>query len=324
MLTSFRRFACALGVALSLAVPAAQAQAYPSKPITIISPFAPGGAVDAMARLLAARLTESLQVPVVVKNVGGASGAIGMGEVARAQPDGYTLLYTPNSIAILPALYTKLNFSPERDLLPVSQFISSALLITAHPKVEAQTLGELINLAKAQPGKLNFGSSGVADPLQLGMEMIKISAGIDMVAVPYKGQGPMTMALLAGEVDVAIVSMQAALPNIRAGKLRALAVTDTKRSPALPDVPTVASTLPGYELTSWHGLFAPAQTPRDVVARLQQAVMDAARHPEVQRVIQEAGNETVGSTSEAFRAKFAADAAKFRNIVRQASIPMQD
>jgi len=328
MPTSIRRCVRALGIALGIALglvsPVIDAQAFPSRPITIVSPFAPGGAVDAMARLLAVRLTESLQVPVVVKNVGGASGAIGMGEVARAQPDGYTLLYTPNTIAILPALYSKLGFNPERDLVPVSQLISSTLVIASHPSLEARTLEDLIELAKARPGKLNFGSAGVADPLQLGMEMVKIAAGIDMVPVPYKGQGPMMTALLAGEIDVAIVSIQGALPAIKAGRLRALAITDSRKSPALPDVPTVATTLSGYELTSWHGLFAPAQTPRDVVTRLQQGVVEAARHPEVRRIIEEAGNETVGSTSEAFGAKFSSDVAKFKSIVRDADIPMQD
>jgi tripartite-type tricarboxylate transporter receptor subunit TctC len=324
MLILIRRFAWAFGFVLSLAASAACAEGFPSKAITIISPFAPGGAVDAMARLLAARLTASLQVPVVVKNVGGASGAIGMAEVARAQPDGYTLLYTPNTIAILPVLYSKLSFSPERDLVPVSQFISSALVIAANPKMKVHTLADLITLAKAEPGRINFGSSGVADPLQLGMEMVKLSAGVDMTPVPYKGQGPMTLALLSGEVDVAIVSLQASLASIRSGKLRALAVTDSKRSSALPDIPPVAATLPGYELTSWHGLFAPAHTPRDVVEKLQQAVMDAAHHPDVKRVIEDAGNEAVGSTSEAFRAKFSSDVEKFRKIVQQAHLPMQD
>jgi tripartite-type tricarboxylate transporter receptor subunit TctC len=313
----------ALGAAALHATPALS-QAYPSKPITIISPFSAGGAVDAMARLLAQKMSDSMQVPVVVKNVGGASGAIGMGEVARAQADGYTLLYTPNSISILPALYHKLNFEPEKDLTPVSQFISSALVIAAHPRMEARSVKEVVALAKAKPGRLNFGSSGVADPLQLGMEMLKISTGTDMLAVPYKGQGPMMLALLAGEVDVAIVSLQTSLQALRAGKLRALAVTSSKRSPALPEVPTVAETVPGYELTSWHGLFAPAGTPRDVVLRLQRAVADAARHPDVKRTVEDAGNEVVGSTPEAFQAKFAADVAKFRAVVRDAKLPPQD
>jgi tripartite-type tricarboxylate transporter receptor subunit TctC len=324
MITYLRAIAMAALGAAALHAGPALSQAYPSRTITIVSPFSAGGAVDAMARLLATKMSESMHVPVVVKNVGGASGAIGMGEVARAPADGYTLLYTPNSIAILPALYHKLNFDPEKDLTPVSQFISSALVIAAHPKTEVRTVKDLVALAKAKPGKLNFGSSGVADPLQLGMEMLKISTGIDMLAVPYKGQGPMMLALLAGEVDVAIVSLQTSLQALRVAQVRALAVTGSKRSPALPDVPTVAETVPGYELTSWHGVFAPAGTPRDVVQRLQRAVADAARSPDVKRTVEDAGNEVLGSSPEAFQAKFTADVTKFKAVVRDARLPPQD
>jgi tripartite-type tricarboxylate transporter receptor subunit TctC len=260
----------------------------------------------------------------VVRNVAGASGAIGMGEVARAQGDGYTLLYAPSTIAIFPALFTKLNFDPEKDLQPVSQFISSAMLIAAHPKTEAHSIKELVALAKSRPGKLNFGSAGVADTLQLGMEMFRVDTGTEMVAVPYKGQGPMMVAMLAGEVDVGLLSLQLALPYIRSGKLRVLAVTGAKRSPALPDVPTVSETVPGYELTSWHGLFAPATMPRDLVQRIQREVAEVAKDPTVRRTIEEAGNEVMGSTPEAFKAKFLSDVAKFKQVVRQAKLPPQD
>ena len=300
-------------------------QTYPARTVTIVTPFSPGGPVDAMARVFASKLNESMGQPVIVDNRAGAGGAIGMNSVAKAEPDGYTLLYTPNSIAINPALYRKLPFNAEKDLLPVSQALSTTLVIAAHPKIKIGTVQELVALAKSQPGKLNFGSSGVADPLQLGMEMLKISTGIDMLAIPYKGQGPMFAALLGGEVEVAVVSLQAALGPARAGQLRLLAVTGAKRSVAIPEVPTVAeSGVPGYEISSWHGFFAPAGTPREIIARIQREVARAVQLPDVRQRVESTGNEVVGSTPEEFDAKFRSDVARFKKIVADARIPPQD
>ena len=303
----------------------ALAQAYPSRPVTIVVPFSPGGAVDAMARLLGSKMAASVGQPFVVENRAGAGGALGMNSVARSQPDGHTLLYTPNSIAIGPALYKKLPFDAEKDLLPVSQALSTTLVLAAHPKLQVSTVRELIALAKAQPGKLNFGSSGVADPLQLGMELLKTSAGVDLVAIPYKGQAPMFTALLAGEVDTAIVSLQLALSPIRSGALKVLAVTGNKRSSALPDVPTVAeSGLPGYDISSWHGIFVPAGTPPEIVARLHREIVAAVQSPDVRERVEATGNEVVASTPQEFAAKFRADVARFKKIVQDARIPYQD
>ena len=310
---------------LSLICTAALAQPWPSRPLTVVVPFSPGGAVDALARMLAAKMADSVAQPVVVENRAGAGGTLGMGSVARAQPDGHTVLYTPNSIAIVPALYRKLPFDAEKDLVPVSHFASTTLVLAAHPKVNVGSVKELIALARAQPGKLNFGSSGVADPLQLGMELLKTSAGVDMLAIPYKGQAPMFGALLGGEVDVAIVSLQLALAPIKSGNLRVLAVTSAKRSVALPDVPTVAeSGLPGFDISSWHGVFAPAGTPPEVVARLSKEIARIAQLPDVRQRIESTGNEAVGSTPEEFDAKFRADVARFRKIVQDARLPYQD
>ena len=310
---------------LSLICTAALAQPWPSRPLTVVVPFSPGGAVDALARMLAAKLADSVAQPVVVENRAGAGGTLGMGSVARAQPDGHTVLYTPNSIAIVPALYRKLPFDAEKDLVPVSHFASTTLVLAAHPKVNVGSVKELIALARAQPGKLNFGSSGVADPLQLGMELLKTSADVDMLAIPYKGQAPMFGALLAGEVDVAIVSLQLALAPIKSGNLRVLAVTSAKRSVALPDVPTVAEGgVPGFDISSWHGVFAPAGTPPEVVARLSKEIGRIAQLPDVRQRIESTGNEAVGSTPEEFDAKFRADVARFRKIVQDARLPYQD
>lgn len=312
-------------VALLLIAGNACAQAYPSHAITMVVPFSAGGALDALARVLASRMAESLGQPVVIENRVGGGGALGMGSAARAQPDGYTLLYTPNSLAIMPAFYRKLSFDAEKDLVPVSQFASTTLVLCASPRIGVGTVAELITLAKSKPGKLNFGSSGVADPLQLGIEMLKTMSGIDMLAIPYKGQAPMFAALLAGEVDVAIVSLQLALSPIRAGTLKVLAVTGPRRSIALPTVPTAAEAgLPGYDLTSWHGVFAPAGTPRDVVDRLSREIARVAHLPDVRQRVEATGNETVGSTPEEFDAKYKSDIARFRKIVQDAKLPMQD
>ena len=209
--------------------------------------------------------------------------------------------------------------------MPVSQLLSTTLVLAAHPKRNLHSVKELVALAKASPGKLNFGSSGVADPLQLGMEMLKTMAGIEMLAIPYKGQGPMFQALLAGEVDVAIVSLQTALAPIKSGRLNVLAIGGTKRSVALPEVPTVEqSGYPGYDISSWHAIFAPAGTPREIVERLQREAYKAVHHPEVRKRVESTGNEVVGSTPAEFEARFKADVARFKKIVKDAGIPYQD
>lgn len=321
----FQRLLLTFAIACGLPLANALAQSYPSRTVTIVTPFAPGGPVDAMARVFAAKLNESMGQAVIVENRAGGGGTLGMNSVAKAEPDGYTLLYTPNSIAINPALYRKLPFDPEKDLAAISQALSTTLVLAAHPKVRISTVPELIALAKAQPGKLNFGSSGVGDPLQLAMEMLKTSTGVDLVAIPYKGQGPMFAALLGGEVEVAVVSLQAALAPSRSGQLRILAVTGSKRSIAIPDVPTVAEAgVPGYDISSWHGFFAPAGTPKEVIARLHREVHRAAHLPDVRQRVEATGNEVVGSTPEEFAAKLRADVARFKKIVQDARIPYQD
>lgn len=321
----FRIFLATLCAAACLTAGSARADTFPSHPITIVVPFSPGGAVDALGRMLASKLTTILGQSVIVENRAGAAGSIGINSVARATPDGYTLLYSPNSIAIGPALYRNLPFDTEKDLLPVSQLIASTLILVAHPKTGVGTVQELIARAKAEPGKLNFGSSGVADPLQLGVEMLKTATGIDMIAIPYKGQGPMFQALLADQVDLSIVSLQLALPHIQSGDLKALAVTGGKRSAKLPDVPTMAeSGVPGYDLTSWHGVFAPAGTPPDIVEKIHQAVVAASRQPDLRKFVEDAGNEVIANSPAEFKAKFIADIAAFKNVARDAKLPYQD
>jgi tripartite-type tricarboxylate transporter receptor subunit TctC len=320
-----RQIRHALSLLLLLLPAAVLAQGYPARQIIMVVPFAAGGPVDAMARVIGPKMADGLGQPVVVENRAGASGFVGMASVAHALPDGYTMLYTPISLAIGPALYRKLPFDAEKDLLPVSQTLATTLVLAAHPKTGVQSVKELVARAKAQPGKLNFGSSGIADPLQLGIEMLKTSAGIDMLAIPYKGQGPMFQALLAGEVDVAIVSLQSALAQFKSGRLQSLAVTSRRRSVALPDVPTVEEAgYPGFEMPSWHGIFVPAATPREIVNRLQREAARVVQSGDVRQRVESGGNEVVGSTPEEFDAKYRADVARFKKIVKDAGLPYQD
>jgi tripartite-type tricarboxylate transporter receptor subunit TctC len=303
----------------------ASAETYPTRTITVVVPFAAGGAVDVMARLFAAKISEGTGEPVVVENRGGGGATIGIGAVATAEPDGYKILYSPNSLAIIPALYRKLSFTPENDLVPVSLALSSTLVLVAHPKLGVSSVQELISFAKAQPGRLNFGSAGVADPLQLGVEMLKTSTGIQAQAIPFRGQGPMFTALLAGEIDIGIVSLQTALPSIESGLLRPLGITGSKRSKALPQVPTIAEAgIAGYELTSWHGFFAPARTPSEIVARLHNEVVRAANLADVRLRIETAGNEVIANSPQEFAATFHADVEKFKKLVQEANLPYQD
>jgi len=310
---------------LSLAVAPASAQPYPSSLVRIVVPFTAGGGLDAHARLMAQKLAEDFQQPVIVENRAGGGGFVGTDFVAKAKPDGYTLLMTSNGHAIARALYQKLPFDPIGDFAPITQTIDSTLVLVVGPKVPATSLTDFVSLAKAKPGTLNYGSSGIADPLALTMELFKITAAIDVMHIPYRGQAQSANGIMAGEVDVGVLSLSTNLPNVQAGNMRALAVTGAARSAAAPNIPTVAeSGYPGFESTSWLGLFAPAGTPKDVVARIQKAVAKVVTMPDVQERLKALGQEPVASTPEAFEAKLKADVAKFSMIAKRAKIPFQD
>lgn len=304
---------------------AALAQGYPSKPVHIVVPFAAGGAVDTLARLLGAKLADAFNQPVIVDNRPGAGGNLGADAVAKAAPDGYTILQNTNGQAISPALYRALPFDPVRDFIPVTQLVATATVVVANPNLPVSSLNELIALAKSRPGRLNYGMTGVGNQLHLTMEMLKRAAGIDLQAIPYRGDAPLNAALIAGDIDVAIVPIATARPLIESGRLRALAVTGTARSPALPNVPTVGEgALPGFESSGWQGYFVPANTPRDVVTIIQRAAVKALSAPDVLERLKAFGNEPVGSTPAEFDAKFRADLLLFAKIVREAHIPVQD
>ena len=300
-------------------------QGYPAKPVRIIVPFAAGGAVDLLARITSAKMAEGFGQPVLVENRVGAGGNLAADVVAKAAADGYTILLTTNGLAISPALYRKLAFDAEKDFAPVTQLVASHLLLVANPKTSITSVQTLIAAAKARPGQLNYGSTGIGNPLHLTMELFKLSAGIDLVAVPYQGDAPLNTALMSGQVEVAVVPFSTALPLIKAGKLRALAIASARRSAALPDVPTIAeAALPGFESNSWQGFFVPAKTPRDVVDAIQRETARALNVPEVRERLVSLGVEPMGSTPSEFEARFRSDLAKFAKIIKDAHIPVQD
>jgi tripartite-type tricarboxylate transporter receptor subunit TctC len=321
----------ALGLAaLCLAVAGAFAQGFPSRPIRIIVPFAAGGAVDDLARIIGAGLGgsglgASFRQPVVVENHPGAGGNLGADLVAKSAPDGYTILQTTNGHAISPALYRVLPFDAVMDFVPVTQLVASTLVLVTGPGLPVASTRELIALARSQPGKLNYGSSGVGNPLHLTMEMIKLAAGIAIEPVPYRGDAQINTALMAGEVEVAVVPLATSLPLIAAGKLRALAVTSARRSTALPDVPTIAeSGVAGFASSSWQGLFVAARTPRDIIDRIQRETAGVLAAPAMRERLAALTYEPVGSTPQEFDAYFKSELARFAGVVRQAHIPPQD
>lgn len=312
-------------VALGVYVGTALAQSYPSRPIRIVVPFPPGGAVDTMARLISPKMGDALNQPVLVENRPGAGGNLGSDAVAKAAPDGYTILLNTAGLAISNALYRKLAFDPAKDLVPVTQPVATTLILVAGPKLPVASTKELIALAKSKPGSLNYGHAGLGSTLYFGMELLKLSAGVDILAIPYKGDAPISSALMAGEVDVAVMPLQTSLQAIKAGRLRALGVTSARRSADLPEVPTVAEAgVSGYEFVSWYGLFVPAKTPRDIVELIQRETVKVINLPDVRDRLLAMSLEPVGNTPQQFDAKYRADLAKFARIVNEARIPLQD
>jgi tripartite-type tricarboxylate transporter receptor subunit TctC len=314
-----------LAICLALAATFAWGDGYPDKPVHLVVPFPAGGVVDTTARLLQRGLSEDLGQPIIVDNRPGAGGNIAADAVAKAPADGYTVLITTHGHAISPSLYRKLPFDAARDFAPITQIASSFLVLVSNPKLPASSVQELIALARAKPGKLNFGSTGLGAPPHLVGELFKQTTGIDVVHVPYKGDAPMYQALLSGEVDFAFGPLGNAIQHIRSGRLRALGMTNPRRSPAIPDVPTmVEAGVPGFELTGWLGLFAPAGTPPAVVERVYAAMRKTISDPEVAKRFPALGYEPVASRPEEFAARFKADLELYARVIRAARIPLQD
>jgi putative tricarboxylic transport membrane protein len=301
----------------------ASAQTYPERPIAFIVPLAPGGIADVMSRMIAEHLQMKLGKPVIVDNRPGAGGNIGMDALAKAAPDGYTIgMGNIASHAINPAVYReRMPFDPIKDFAPISLVgITPSMLVVNAEKVPVKTVPELIAYAKANPGKLNFGSSGVGTSLHLGMELFMQKSGTKMVHVPFRGSAPMLTALLGGQVDLAMDAASTSMQHVEAGKLRALAVTTPERAFFAPDLPPLKEFLPGVEITAWHGVMAPAGTPKPIVERLSAEIQAFLRSPAAEEKLRQQGVVRVGNTPEEFGRLMVEEVARFKPIVEQANI----
>ena len=313
-----KRFLLLAGVFFSLT---AFAQDWPSKPVRWIVPYPPGGGTDVIARIVQNRMSEGLGQPMVIENKGGAGGAVGTAEAAKAAPDGYTFLFTLSSHTINPLLY-KLSYDVERDFEPVSLIVSVPQLIATQPGSKFKSMADVIAAAKAEPGKLAYGSVGNGTPSHIAGELIKLKLGVDMLHIPYKGGGPAVADALGGQVPLIIVTAAAAMSHVRAGKLHGLAVTTLKRSPGAPDIPTVAEALkiPDFEVDSWYAMFAPAKTPAAIVARVHKEIARAVREPDVRQKLIEQGGDPVGGPPEQLERVVKTELKKWAEVIQAAKI----
>ena len=318
-----RLFAVLTGIALFAAtLPSAHAQSWPSRGLKIVVPFAPGGSTDIFARLVGERLATALGQPVVIDNRLGAGGNIGADAVAKAPPDGYTLLMaTTGVMAINNALYKNLSYDAEKDLKPVSYIASITNVLIVPADSPYMSVGDVIAAAKATPGKLSFASSGSGSSTHMSAELFRLMTGTELLHIPYKGSGQAMPDVISGRVSMMFENMPGAVGQIKAGKVRVLAVTGSQRTPSLPDVKTVAeSGVPGYESLSWSGIAAPAATPPEVIARLNRELSVILAHPEMRQKLAEQGAEAVGGTPESFEDHIRRERQKWSKVVRDAAI----
>ena len=301
----------------------ALSQAFPSKPIHLVVPYPPGGGGDIHGRLIGERISSVLGQPVIVENRAGASGTTGSDYVAKSAPDGYTLLVNTNALAVSQVVSKSLPFNVLADFAPVSLTMTSQNMLVARPGLPASNIRELIAYAKANPGKVTYGASGLATPM-LSVELLKTLTGINLLFVPYKGDAPGVTDLLGGQTDMYVTNILPLQPHVRAGKLKALAVTSKKRAASLPDVPTMEEAgVPGFDVESWFGIFAAAKTPRPVVDTLNGAIAKALAMPDVQQKIADTGGTPQPSTPEELKGRLEADVAKFGRIVQSAGIKVE-
>jgi tripartite-type tricarboxylate transporter receptor subunit TctC len=311
-------------VVLALSAALAQAQQYPSRPIRMVVPFAPGGGSDISGRVLADGLSEALGQTVVVDNRPGAGSILGCDLVAKATPDGYTTLLGNISMAFNTAIYRKLPYDAIKDFAPVSLVADQPNILVANPALPAKTFKEFLALAASQPGKLTFGSAGMGSGTHLAMEMLLMSRKLDLIHVPYKGTGPALSALLGNQISVFFSTYASALPHVKTGRLRAYAVTSTKRTTSLPDVPTVAeSGFPGYEYSTWYGFLVPAGTPRAIVEKLNKTAVGALNSAKTRERYLGQGMEPIPSTSAHYAAYLKSEIEKWTQVVRAAKLPLQ-
>ncbi|HET9339387.1 MAG TPA: tripartite tricarboxylate transporter substrate binding protein [Casimicrobiaceae bacterium] len=316
------RHAVALGFAAALAAGLAHAQAdWPGKPIRMIVPYPPGGGTDVVARIVNEKLSTELGQPIVIDNKGGAGGSVGTELAAKAPADGYTLLLTLSSHTINPKLYPKLGYDVERDFIPVSLAAQIPQILVAHPSVQANTVAELVALLKANPGKYNYASVGIGSPGHIAGELFKLRTGVQMTHVPYKGGGPAVTDTMGGQVQLLFVSMPAALQFVKAGRLKALAVTSSKRSASAPEVPTIAENGgPDVVVDSWYGVLVPAKTPQPIVAKLNATLARVLQMPDVREKLFAQGAEAVSSSSAEFDALIRDELKKWDYVIREAKI----
>jgi tripartite-type tricarboxylate transporter receptor subunit TctC len=313
-----KRFLAALGLAVALSPLLAMAQAYPSKPIRFIVPYPAGGPLDTVARLLGQKVAESVKQPVIVENKPGAGGNIGADAVAKSAPDGYTLLMGAVAThAINPTLYASMPYDAIRDFQPVTQLASTPNVLIVNPSISAANVREFIAHAKANPGKLNFGSGSTGSAGHLAGELFKTMAGVQMTHVPYKGAAPAMQDLIAGRVQLMFDNFASASAQVKAGKVRALAVTTAKRSALAPELPTIAETgLAGFDINTWFGLFVPAGTPREIVERLHGEFTRALALPDIREKLVALGAEPVGSRPDEFATYIRAEAEKYARVIK--------
>jgi tripartite-type tricarboxylate transporter receptor subunit TctC len=312
-----------LAVAIAWVAAPAGAQDYPSRPIHLIVPFTPGGGTDLVARAVAAKAGQLLGGSIVVDNRAGAGGTIGTEFVARADPDGYTLGLVSGSHVINSSIYPHLPYDTVRDFAPVTQLVAAPGILVTTKSLPVQNVGDLIKLAKSEPGKLFFASAGIGTPPHLAGELFKNMAGIDVGHVPYKGNAPVLTDLISGRVAFSFPTLPSAMPYVKNGTLRALGVTSAKRSPSAPDIPTIAEAgLPGYEATSWYGVVAPAKTPPAIVAKINDAFVRALQDPSVKKVLANLGLDSVGSTPAEFAARINTDMTKWAAVIKQNHIAL--
>jgi len=322
MLRTFNASRLLCMAALLVAGAGFAAEPYPSKVIRLIVPYSAGGTGDMIGRLLASELKQILGKPVIIDNRPGAGGNIGAQAAATAAPDGYTVLMAATSLASNPSLMQSMPLDPLADLTPISGFAEFPLVLVVNPSLPVKSVKDLIAYAKASPGKLSFSSSGIGTTSHLAGELFKVLTQIDMVHVPYKADAVALPDLLSGRIDLMFMIQASAMPQVRAGKLRALAVSTARRSPQLPDVPTVAEAgVAGYEVRGWYGLFAPAGTPKEIVDKLTHAAMRAVQSQGLKARLVEQGFIPVGSTSEQFAAFFRGEVQKWERVVKQSGLP---
>ena len=304
---------------------AAWAQAYPNRPVKVVVPYAAGGLPDTIARLVGQKLGESLGQQMVVENRGGAGGIVGTTEVAKAAPDGYTLLVADvTQIAVNPHLFANLPYEPLKELTGVSLLGTSPLYLVAHPSLAANDMKELIALVRSQPGRISYGSSGLGSIHHLAMEALKTGLKLDMVHVPYKGTGQSVPALLGGQVPLLYAALPSIESHVKAGKVKILAISTVQRSPQTPDIPTVAEAgIPGYEFIAEIGYYAPSGTPREIISRLAAAAQKAVKQPDVVQRFRQLGIDPVGSTPEAYNAANRASFEKYAKVVQAAGVKIE-